>query len=46
MLDEERTYWMFSDISTQGFHWEYVMLDQDGTRHLVCEIWGKRKAER
>lgn len=46
VLDEERTYWMFSDISTQGFHWEYVMLDQDGTHHLVCEIWGKRKAER
>lgn len=46
VLDEERTYWMFSDITAQEFHWEYVMLDQDGTRHLVCEIWGKRKAER
>ncbi|MBP5324128.1 MAG: hypothetical protein J6Y86_01370 [Pseudobutyrivibrio sp.] len=42
VLDEESTYWIFSDITDTGFHWEYVMIDKDGTRNLVCEIFGSR----
>ena len=42
VLDEESTYWIFSDISLTGFHWEYVMIEKDGTRKLVCEIFGKK----
>ena len=42
VLDEESTYWIFSDITENSFHWEYVMNKQDGTRELVCEIYGKR----
>ena len=42
VLDEESTYWMFSDITENSFHWEYVMYKQDGSRELVCEIFGKR----
>lgn len=42
VLDEESTYWMFSDITEHGFHWEYVKYDKDGNRELVCEIYGKR----
>ena len=34
--------WLFSDITENSFHWEYVMNKQDGTRELVCEIYGKR----
>ena len=42
VLDEEATYWIFSDITGNSFHWEYAMDQQDGSRELVCEIWGKR----
>ena len=42
VLDEENTYWIFSDITDSGFHWEYVMFEKDGTRKLVCEIIGKK----
>ena len=42
VLDEESTNWIFSDITDTGFHWEYVMIDKDGTRNLVCEIFGKK----
>ena len=41
--DEENTYWIFSDITDKGFHWEYVMLKGDGTRELVCEVFGKKQ---
>lgn len=42
VLDEEATYWVFSDMTGDSFHWEYVMLQPDGSRQLVCEIFGKR----
>ena len=42
VLDEKATYWIFSDITENGFHWEYVMLNPEGARTLVCEIFGKR----
>ena len=42
VLDEEATYWIFSDITEDSFHWEYVTLNPDGSRTLVCEIFGKR----
>ena len=42
VLDEERTYWVFSDISDKAFHWEYIVKNEDGTRKLVCEIFGSR----
>lgn len=42
VLDEEATFWIFSDMTGSSFHWEYVMLNPDGSRTLVCEIFGKR----
>ena len=32
----------FSDITGDSFHWEYVMLNPDGSRTLGCEIFGRR----
>ena len=42
VLDEEATYWEFSDMTGESFHWEFVRLAPDGSRTLVCEIYGKR----
>ena len=42
VLDEEETYWVFSDIAETSFHWEFVILKPDGSRILVCEIFGRR----
>ncbi len=42
VLDEEASYWVFSDIANDSFHWEYVTLNPDDSRHLICEIFGKR----
>ena len=42
VLDEESTYWIFSDITEDSFKWENVMIKKDGTRILDCEIYGKR----
>lgn len=42
VLDEENTYWIFSDLTGESFHWEYVILPDDGPRKLVCEIFGKK----
>ena len=42
VLDEEATFWIFSDLTGNSFHWEYVMLNPDGSRTLVCEIFGNR----
>ncbi len=42
VLDEEATYWIFSDITGDSFRWEYVTPDPDGSRKLVCEIFGRR----
>ena len=42
VLDEEAAYWIFSDMTETGFHWENVILHPDGSRTLVCEIFGRR----
>ncbi|MBO4678681.1 MAG: hypothetical protein J5626_03345 [Lachnospiraceae bacterium] len=42
VLDEEATYWIFSDITENSFKWQYLMLRRDGYKELVCEIIGKR----
>ena len=42
VLDEEATFWIFSDITENSFHWEYVTLNPDGSRNLICEIFGRR----
>ena len=43
VLDEESTYWIFSNITGTGFRWEYVMDNKDGSRTLCCAIEGKRR---
>lgn len=42
VLDEENAFWIFSDITSDRFHWENVLIRDDGTKELVCEIFGKR----
>ena len=42
LLDEEDVYWIFSEITGDSFRWENVMIREDGTRILDCEICGKR----
>ena len=42
VLDDENAYWIFSDISTDRFHWENVLIDGEGNKTLICEINGKR----
>ena len=45
VLDEENSYWVFSSMTGSSFHWENVTLNPDGSRVLVCEIFGRRAAE-
>ena len=45
VLDEENTFWVFSDITENSFHWENMIVYPLGHRELVCEIFGKRIAE-
>ena len=42
VLDEEDAYWVFSDLTGDSFHWENLLLHPDGSRELVCEIFGRR----
>ncbi len=42
VLDEENAFWIFSEITPDRFHWENIRIRGDGTRELVCEIFGKR----
>ena len=42
MLDEENAFWVFSDMTPDQFHWENILVREDGTKELVCEIFGKR----
>ena len=42
VLDEENTYWVFSDITDNSFHWENMTVSPDGSRTLICEIFGRR----
>ena len=44
VLDEKNTYWIFSDMTGNSFHWEYITGEPDGAHTLVCEIHGKRIA--
>ena len=41
-IDEENAFWVFSDMTPDHFHWENVLIREDGTKELVCEIFGKR----
>ena len=42
VLDDENSYWIFSDITDNSFVWRNVMISADGTNTLVCETHGKR----
>ncbi len=42
VLDEDHAFWIFSDITSDRFHWENVLIREDGSKELVCEIFGKR----
>ena len=42
VLDDENSYWIFSDITDNSFVWRNVMISVDGTSTLDCEILGKR----
>ena len=42
VLDEEGAYWIFSDITPDRFRWENILVREDGSRELICEIIGKR----
>lgn len=42
LLADDYTYWIFSDITADSFHWENVQIFADGRRNLICEIFGKR----
>ena len=42
VLDDENSYWIFSDFTDNSFTWRNVMISEDGTRTLDCEIHGKR----
>lgn len=41
VLDDENSYWIFSDITDNSFVWRNVMISVDGTSTLDCEILGK-----
>ena len=45
VLDEEDTFWIFSDITPDRFHWENVVIRADGSKELICEIFGKRTGQ-
>lgn len=42
VLDDEGAWWIFSGLTGESFHWENIFVREDGTRELVCEIFGKR----
>ena len=42
VLDEDNAFWIFSDITATSFHWENAVVNPDGSRKLLCEIFGKR----
>ena len=44
LLEERGVYWIFSDITENSFRWENVRIKDDGTKELICEIFGKRIA--
>ena len=42
VLDEKGAFWIFSEMTGDRFHWENVLIREDGPKELVCEIFGKR----
>ena len=42
VLDEENAFWIFSEMTRDQFHWENILIREDGSRELICEILGKR----
>jgi hypothetical protein len=42
VLDEKNAFWVFSEMTPDQFHWENIRVRDDGTKELVCEIFGKR----
>ena len=42
VLAEKNAFRIFSDLTTDSFHWENVRIKDDGERFLLCEIFGKR----
>ena len=42
VLDEENAYWVFTDITPDSFHWENIVINEDGSKELICEILGRR----
>ena len=45
VLDAENSYWVFSDITGDSFHWENLAVRPDGSHELICEIFGKRRRD-
>ena len=43
VLDEENTYWVFSDLTGSSFRWENMTVSKDGSKELICEIIGRRR---
>ena len=42
VLDEENTYWIFSEMTGDRFRWENVRIGSNGEKELICEIFGRR----
>ena len=42
VLDEDHAFWIFSDITPDRFRWRNVLIREDGSEELICEIFGKR----
>ena len=45
VLDAENAYWVFSDMTGDSFHWENLAVRPDGSRELICEIFGRRRRD-
>ena len=43
VLDEENAFWVFSGMTGDSFHWENITVRPDGSRELICEIFGRRR---
>ncbi len=39
---KKNAFWVFSEMTPDQFHWENIRVRDDGTKELVCEIFGKR----
>jgi len=43
MLDEPRSKWIFSEITENTFHWQNLVLFEDGRWKVNCEIYAERR---